>query len=497
MEANLQHCSFFNHSYFDKLTAGKFSAILLGMKKYFIIFLVFLFTACPAPKKSIKSDLIDEWMGVYLQKEKIGYSFSQMQRADNYFKMTHRFKIKLTMMDNIEEVISNFICFTDTNFILTKFEFGFQSKKNSFNALGEVKQNKLLIEVKSGGSIKSSTQNLDGPVIPVVALSNLAIEKNFVLGKEYNIKVFDATVLKVIDTKVKVLGKEKLNIIGKDYNLTKMTVSMLGLTTTMWIDNNGVERKEESPPSMTIMEETREQALVQEEAMGKLDIISMFSIPIDTIISNPRIIRYLKVQITGADFTSLNLVDNTQTILQNSPLTLVINNPDSLPKIKLPISGGEEFLKPTLSIQSDNVELKEQASKIVDKEKDGAQAVQKIMNWVFTNVSKRATASYPSALDVLKNREGDCNEHAVLFAALCRAEGIPCQICVGLVYVDGRFYYHAWNKVFLGDWIGVDPTFGQFPVDATHIKFAEGELEEQVKVLKIVGEVRIKVLEFK
>ena len=231
--------------------------------------------------------------------------------------------------------------------------------------------------------------------------------------------------------------------------------------------------------------------------MGKLDILSMFSIKTDTVIADARNIKYLKIKMTGTDFSGLGIADNSQTIVQNNPLVIEVRSNESLPKINLPVSGGGEFLKPTLCIQSDTKELKEQAQKIVGSEKDGAKAVDMIMHWVYTNINKRPTASLPSALDVFKTREGDCNEHAVLFAALCRAVGIPCQICVGVVYVNDGFYYHAWNKVLLKDWIAVDPTFGQFPIDATHIKLTEGDLDEQAKVLNLVGEVKIKVLEFK
>jgi hypothetical protein len=466
------------------------------MKRYLIIFWAFIFIACPAPKKQSQDTTIEQWMGVYLKNQKIGYSFSQLQKNAINYKLINRLKIKLEMMGNQEEVVSNFTGLIDTNFALSRFEFSFQSSRNSFNAWGEVEKNQLSIEVKSGGSTKNTTVTLNSAIFPVAVLSNLAIKRNFEIGKEYNIKVFDATILKTVDAKIKLLGKEKLTIGDKNYELTKMIVSMLGLTTTIWFDKNGVERKEESPPGLTIVEETREQALIQEETMGKLDILSMFSVPVDTIINEPRSIKYLKVEIKGINVDDFEIADNTQSVLQRNPLILEIKIPDSLPTTKLPISEGGEFLKPTLCIQSDNKEIKEQANNIIKQEKDGAKAAQTILKWVYTNVDKRATASLPSALDVLKNKEGDCNEHAVLFAALCRAVGIPCQICVGLVYVDGSFYYHAWNKVFLNQWIPVDPTFGQFPTDATHIKFAEGELEEQAKVLKIVGEVKIKVLAF-
>ncbi len=80
-----------------------------------------------------------------------------------------------------------------------------------------------------------------------------------------------------------------------------------------------------------------------------------------------------------------------------------------------------------------------------------------------------------NALETLKNRMGDCNEHAVLFAAFARAAGVPSQIEVGLVHLRGRFYYHAWNSVFLGKWITVDALMNQIPADVTHISLGQGQ----------------------
>jgi len=465
--------------------------------KFIIVFLSLVIISCPTQSKNQKSIPKEQWMGIYLKQGKIGYSFSQIQRIKDYYKMTNRVKMNLAMMGQPEKIVSNFTGTTDTNFSLHSFEFSFQSQKNSFSARGSIKDNLFSIEVKSGGVVKKETREVDSEnLYPVMTLGNVAIKRRFQNGKEYIVKVFDATVLSVVDAKLTVLTKEQMLISGKNYNLTKLNVSMLGLTSVMWIDDDGIVRKQESPPALTEVEETQEQALSQEEAIGKLDILSLFSIPADTIIPFPRKLRYLKLRLVNSDYSGFNLMDDRQTILIKKPLTLEIRSLDTLPNVALPIFSADEFLKSSLCIQSDNAEIKKTVEKIVGKEKNGAKAVENITQWVFGNVKKSATASLPSAVDVLKNLEGDCNEHAVLFAALCRAAGVPAQICVGLVYVDGTFYYHAWNKVFLGRWVQVDPTFGQFPVDATHIKFTEGELEEQAKVLKIVGEIKIKILEF-
>ena len=73
--------------------------------------------------------------------------------------------------------------------------------------------------------------------------------------------------------------------------------------------------------------------------------------------------------------------------------------------------------------------------------------------------------SLPNAVEVFRNRVGDCNEFTVLYVALARALGLPARAIAGLVYLDGHFYYHAWPEVYAGRWIMVDPVFGQVPAD--------------------------------
>ena len=108
-------------------------------------------------------------------------------------------------------------------------------------------------------------------------------------------------------------------------------------------------------------------------------------------------------------------------------------------------------------------------------------------------VEKKPTVSLPSALEVLRTKVGDCNEHTALFVALARSIGIPARINVGLAYVRGAFYYHAWPEVYIdegkgrGLWLPVDPTFNQFPADATHLRLARGGLDKQAAILPLIG----------
>jgi transglutaminase-like putative cysteine protease len=137
-------------------------------------------------------------------------------------------------------------------------------------------------------------------------------------------------------------------------------------------------------------------------------------------------------------------------------------------------------------IQTHEPEIREWASRIATGTSDVEKA-EAINHWVYENLTKSPTLSLPSATEILEQRVGDCNEHTVLFAALARAAEIPTRIATGLTYTSGQFYYHAWPEVYVGRWLAVDPTLGQFPADPLHLRLLVGGIESQYQVLTLLG----------
>jgi transglutaminase-like putative cysteine protease len=153
-------------------------------------------------------------------------------------------------------------------------------------------------------------------------------------------------------------------------------------------------------------------------------------------------------------------------------------------------------------MQVDDPKVHTLAVEIAGQDRDAAAVARKLLDWVFENLAKEATVSVPNAVQVLEMRKGDCNEHAVLYAALARAAGLPARMVAGTVYnpgegdSSGAFYYHAWNLVWLGRWVAVDPTFGQFPADATHVAFVEGGPDKDIALIGAIGRIRFEVESF-
>src|SRR4029453_7019962 len=177
-----------------------------------------------------------------------------------------------------------------------------------------------------------------------------------------------------------------------------------------------------------------------------------------------------------------------------------IRDPQSLQAV----SGGSDvsqFLRPEPLIESTAPEIVAEAENATRNVIGDRARAERLTRHVNAILEKKPTVSIPSAREVLRTRFGDCNEHTVLFVAMARAIGIPARIAVGLVSVHGAFYYHAWPEVYLsegqarGFWLPVDPTLNEFPADATHLRLARGGLDQQARILPLIGRLRIEILD--
>jgi transglutaminase-like putative cysteine protease len=210
----------------------------------------------------------------------------------------------------------------------------------------------------------------------------------------------------------------------------------------------------------------------------------------------PDTLAALTVRLSGQSLEGLDLAGGRQRLAGD---TLVVRRegPAALrPAYRLPDAGAQfrPYLEPEPLVQSDDPRLQAQARQAIENTRRPDLAARRLTRWVHENLRKEVTLGVPSALDVYARRAGDCNEHTVLFVALARAVGLPARTAAGLVYLDGTFYYHAWPEVWLGDWVAVDPTFGQFPADAAHLRLTVGGLARQLELVRLVGQLGVDVL---
>jgi transglutaminase-like putative cysteine protease len=123
----------------------------------------------------------------------------------------------------------------------------------------------------------------------------------------------------------------------------------------------------------------------------------------------------------------------------------------------------------------------ELAQKAVGNAIDPWDKATRIERWVHQNIrNKNFETAFAPASEVAQTLAGDCTEHGVLTAAMCRAVDIPARVAVGLIYADrlNGFGFHMWNEVYVNHrWVAIDASFDQSSVDAVHIKLADTSLD--------------------
>jgi hypothetical protein len=151
------------------------------------------------------------------------------------------------------------------------------------------------------------------------------------------------------------------------------------------------------------------------------------------------------------------------------------------------------FLASVPFIEADHPEIQAATFQVVGGRSDPAEAARAITMHVYRTLEKRYRVSVPSALNVLRTAEGDCNEHTMLAVAMLRAAGIPARPVSGFAYAENAFYPHAWVEAWLGgQWVSMDPTFGTAPADPARLRMFVG-IENLNSVLSAAGRLRLSV----
>ena len=322
------------------------------------------------------------------------------------------------------------------------------------------------------------------------------------IGDDFRFTFFDPSVLSHKEMLIKVTGKTVISVDGKEYSAFRLETEVWGQTLIFWLDEDGVLLKEEGFMGLTLVRSDKDRAPFDVEGSAGADFYDAAAIPVKEDLKRPREINYLKVEVAGLRDTGFNLSalnegrqkligDVLEIVQENVPpgAPLKRSNADMAPHVK-------PFVLPGIGVQSDNRAIVEKAGEIAGSETDRRVVARKLMGWVYENVEKRPVVSVPDALAVLETKVGDCNEHAVLLTALLRAAGIPARECVGIVYTDHRFLYHAWTEAYLGHWISMDATLNQMPTDATHIKLLHGGLGKQAELMALMGKLQLDVVDY-
>jgi len=445
------------------------------------------------------------WRGVYYRGEKIGFTVSQTTPTDDGFELQEDGRLQMLLLGQDTAARIRTTARVDTSFTLRSFDFSLDPGTGPVTVRGTVDGPsqtttwRLNLAITSGGVTRTESREL--PEAPVVSqnLSRLLANKRLVPGADHEWTVLDPATLQ--SAKVHIHVGDRGVVRANDTIVPAFRVGMdfNGLQTTSWVTDTGEVVREESPLGLITVREPAERAQrlsvpgrIQADLLQAAAVVPVATERID----EPRDVRRLKLRLEGAELSPD--VDGVGQKLDGNVIEIVdprlLKAAAADPKATL-------FLAPEPLIESDDPLIRAEAEQAVRDAIGGRDRAERLTRYVNGLLDKKPTVGLPSAREVLRTKVGDCNEHTALFVAMARSIGIPARIAVGLVFMHGAFYYHAWPEVYvtespgLGLWLAVDPTLNQFPADATHLRLARGGLDRQAAILPLIGRLKMTLLD--
>jgi hypothetical protein len=442
------------------------------------------------------------WTGIVFNGEKIGFTHFAVRRIPGEpprFDIRSEASFLLRFLGIEKQVVLRSHDVVHEDLSLAEFSYDYYIDGSDMRLTGKHEGGEIIATIVTGG--RSSEQRLaaEGKVYPSSVIGLYPVVNGLTPGRDYRYRVYSGELQALADVEQRVVAYQKSELFAG--NAFKVETSLHGQNATTWFDHHGRPLLELTLRGVMISaleDEDNARRYVALGALNKKESLVEFSlIRPDAPIDHPRRVTALKVAVSGVD--RLPPSDRAQRCVPQRDEAVceirgaVVETVDASELAAL----REKYLRPSVTVQSQDPAIRRLAGELGAGSAAPGEQIAGILRWLDTNVEK-APLDVFSALDVLANRRAECQGHAYLYAALARAAGIPTRVVNGLAYSEtlNGFLYHSWAESLVGsDWIGVDPTLGQTPIDATHIKLIEGEqLADLVPLLDWTGRAKIRVL---
>ena len=441
-----------------------------------------------------------EWKEIYLKERKVGYAVSLITSFDQGYYLQEELFLRLRLMGLGRSLYTVTQAQVDRGFLLRSFRMMTTSGVVRFAVSGKVEGKVLVVTNESAGTRQVQRIPLESVPVLSAGLPHWFKAHPLVVGERYRIPLFDPSTLSQRDMVINVSARETITVNRVAYEAYRLEGELWGKRLTFWIDEKGRTLREEGFMGFTMVRSSAARAPQGIQTEESDDLYEMQAVKPDRLLSSPEKVAFLKLKVQGIGVTNPLLNQGRQSMtgdfLEITKERLPSKGYPFLPFQNLP-DAVRVFTAPDFNMESDDSRMVETARTIAEGERDPIEVTRKFLAWVYGHIEKKPVLTMPSALEVLRTREGDCNEHATLLATLLRAAGIPARLCIGLVYTRDKFYYHAWTEAWLGSWVSLDATLNQMPVDATHIKWTEGNLNRQAEIARLIGEIKIQVMDFR
>jgi len=459
------------------------------------------FSATQGPAILAAPPLGERWFGIYFNGERTGFVRTDTREVADGYLIESDSSVKMAGMGFSREASVRESYIVNRDLSLRSLDVSQTIDGSPMRLTGEVSNATIRVTIESGGRKKMKILARKGPVFPPAVLNLLPLFRGTPAGKKLRVSMLDVEAVAVKNVNFSVVGSETfqgapaLHLRNDLYPFVDNDI---------WVDAHGNTLKESVRDGWieTRAEEEKDaRSYLADTALSKKDMILDFSlVPLDRPIDKPAALRRMELELSGFP-ENIPLVSSP---VQKAERTggsklMVIVDTTLLPE-KTGRDQGQEpdmqkFLEATGRILATDPEIIRRRQEILGNTAHGRAAVEKLVRWVAGYVEDTITDSQ-TPLETLEKKTGNCQSHTRLYVSLARSAGIPTRFVSGIVYAEGKgFLYHSWAESYVGFWLPVDPTFGEVPANATHIKFSEGDSPDDMAPLAgIIGRIKAHII---
>jgi transglutaminase-like putative cysteine protease len=487
-------------------------------------------SAIPGPRAAAdpQGKVVEEtWDAAYLQGGKAGFvrtTVRQVQAEDQkLFRTTMELNLTVKRFNQSANLrMETGTDETEDGRVTAVVMRQYLGKEQQLVVRGTVQGDRIRIRV-DGRTQFQQTGPWNDQAVGLYRQSRLFAERKVKPGDRFSYVSYEPTVTSLITTRVSVKDYEEVEFVGRKRRLLKVEavsdkiggVQLPPLT--LWLDKDRVPvRSQVDMPglgTLVLYRITRSAALAPagQAAQVAPDLGFDQLIRLNRRIPQPydteRAVYRITVKADDDPATTFARDARQQiTNVKGNTFELHVQALREPRRVEAPKRAGAEYLQSCYFINSDDSRVRELARRAVGTETDPWAKAKRIEQWVYRHMeNKNFTENFATADHVARTLEGDCTEHSMLAAAMCRAAGVPSRCAIGLVYVEQArgpaFGFHMWTEVWVrGQWMPIDATFGRDFVGATHLKILDHSwhdtqtLTPLLPLVRVLGKVSIEVL---
>lgn len=498
-----------------------------------LLFIVLPLRADPAAAKIVQN----AWDAAYLEGAKAGYFHTLVQEIDQAGRKVYRTTLTMNMAIKRYNAV-----------VPLRMEIGSEETadgkvlglsltqvldKGRMVQTARVEEGKLLFQ--SGESEAKTLPWQDDVVGPYYAERLFQIKK-VKPGDKFDYRNYELSLLRSVVVHVDVKGEEEIDLLqpakkGGKLVLVKRKllraesksdkVEINGVNVPLprmvhWLnDQREIARSEMELPGLgkvALYRTSRAIAQVEGAAPALMPDLGLSTlIPLNRRINRPHDARTVTYRITiqGDDDPGTAFAqDARQTVrkVEGNTLELLVKAVKKPAAKENPAAADPEFLKSSYFLDSKDERVRELARTAVDRETDPLKKARLIEKWVHANMQSSSSIGFATAGQIARDLEGDCRQHAMLAAGMCRAAGVAARTAIGLVYVDDPqrgpvLGFHMWTEVWIdGQWLGLDATLGQGGIGSGHLKISSPSwndtqtLAPLLQVTRVIGKMKAEIV---